>query len=222
MIFCCVILQIQDCIWTAGSACREWWTSGPGDGDCMLRAVSRRLFSTEEHHLLIRLLTSLELIQHPKFYDTSHPDYKDKVCDVRVYNHDPYHSLVLSATKIGDSSEFKLVHTGSAASKPKISIWLVGVPFVQPDQEVTITLSATVGIVLNYRILFVADVHSAGLPKFANLTKTGNHARQAKRPKDIDFDIANMHFPEDFYWAASICHITVTVCRYEVSHCFIV
>ena len=87
-----------------------------GDGNCMFRAVSRGLFGTEEHHLLIRLLTSLELIQHPQFYDTSHPNYKDKVCDVQIY-HDPYHSLVISATEIGDSSEFMLFFAVSAALK---------------------------------------------------------------------------------------------------------
>ena len=46
----------------------------------MLRAVSRRLFGTEEHHLLNRLLTSLELILHPQNYDTSQSNDTDKVC----------------------------------------------------------------------------------------------------------------------------------------------
>ena len=58
-----------------------------------------------------------------------------------------------------------------------------------------------VRIVLNYRILFDADVPRAGLPKLANLMKSGNRAPQAKRPKDRDFVIGDLYFPEDFYRA---------------------
>ena len=61
--------------------------------------------------------------------------------------------------------------------------------------------TATVRIVVNARVLFVADVPRAGLPKLANLMKSGNRAQQAKRPKDIDFDIADMLFPKEFYRA---------------------
>ena len=42
-----------------------------GDGNCMYRALSRRLIGTENHHLHVRLLTDLEIIQNRKFYDVS-------------------------------------------------------------------------------------------------------------------------------------------------------
>ena len=42
-----------------------------GDGNCMYRVLSRGLFGTENHHLHVRLLTALEIIQNPKFYDVS-------------------------------------------------------------------------------------------------------------------------------------------------------
>ena len=64
--------------------------------------------------------------------------------------------------------------------------------------------TATVRIVSNYRILFVADVPSSGLPKLSNLAKSGNRARQAMRPKDpkdLHFLVADMNFPEDFHRA---------------------
>ena len=42
-----------------------------GDGDCMYRALYRGLFGTENHHLHVRLLTALEIIQNRKLYDDS-------------------------------------------------------------------------------------------------------------------------------------------------------
>ena len=35
-----------------------------GDGNCMYRALSRGLFGTENHHLHVRLLTALEIIEN--------------------------------------------------------------------------------------------------------------------------------------------------------------
>ena len=42
-----------------------------GDGNCMYHALSRGLFGTENHHLHVRLLTALEIIQNRKLYDVS-------------------------------------------------------------------------------------------------------------------------------------------------------
>jgi len=36
-----------------------------GDGNCLFRAVSRALYGTEQHHLLIRLLTAIEIAKNP-------------------------------------------------------------------------------------------------------------------------------------------------------------
>ena len=35
-----------------------------GDGNCMYRTLSRGLFETENHHLHVRLLTALDIIQN--------------------------------------------------------------------------------------------------------------------------------------------------------------
>ena len=42
-----------------------------GDGNCMFRSVSRALYGSEDQHLLIRLLTSLEMAGHRTFYDVN-------------------------------------------------------------------------------------------------------------------------------------------------------
>ena len=40
-----------------------------GDGNCFFRALSRGFFGTEEHHLHIRLLSTLEMASRRSFYD---------------------------------------------------------------------------------------------------------------------------------------------------------
>ena len=57
-----------------------------GDGNCMYRALSRGLFGTENHHLHVRLLTALEIIQNRKFYDVSGKEFVDLVYDSRVFH----------------------------------------------------------------------------------------------------------------------------------------
>ena len=68
-----------------------------GDGNCMYRALSRGLYGTENHHLHVRLLTALEIMQNRKFYDVSSKEYVDLVRDSRVF-HDCYDSIVKSTT----------------------------------------------------------------------------------------------------------------------------
>ena len=40
-----------------------------GDGNCLYRAVSSALFGSESHHLLLRLLTTIEIACHRHTYD---------------------------------------------------------------------------------------------------------------------------------------------------------
>ena len=54
------------------------------DGNCWYRAASRVLYGHEDHHLLIRLLSALEIALNPSFYDTSARAYKDLIKDDRV------------------------------------------------------------------------------------------------------------------------------------------
>ena len=55
-----------------------------GDGNCLYRAVSRLLYGDEGHHLLIRLLSCIEMVTNPLFYDNSSRNYKDLIQDDRV------------------------------------------------------------------------------------------------------------------------------------------
>ncbi|XP_035659254.1 uncharacterized protein LOC118404294 [Branchiostoma floridae] len=50
-----------------------------GDGNCLYRAVSRALYGDEKKHLHIRLLTCLEMIKFPEFYDANSPNYKNLI-----------------------------------------------------------------------------------------------------------------------------------------------
>ena len=73
----------------------------------MLRAVSRRLFGT--------VYVESGTTQVVRYRGTSSAQPSADIVgayptstELRIY-HDPYHSLMLSDTKIGDTSEFKLV-----------------------------------------------------------------------------------------------------------------
>ncbi|XP_064098155.1 uncharacterized protein LOC135209391 [Macrobrachium nipponense] len=71
-----------------------------GDGNCLYRAVSRALYNTEEHHLLIRLKAALEIAMYPSYYDVEDPHYVDQVKDDRLL-HDTYDGLLSSAATPG-------------------------------------------------------------------------------------------------------------------------
>ena len=55
-----------------------------GDGNCLFRALSRALYSTEKHHAHLRLLSALEMLAYPSFYDSSAPDYQDLIRDPQI------------------------------------------------------------------------------------------------------------------------------------------
>ena len=56
----------------------------PGDGNCFYRAVSRALSGTEVYHALLRVLTLLEILSFPMFYDSDHTKFVDLVQDNRI------------------------------------------------------------------------------------------------------------------------------------------
>ena len=67
-----------------------------GDGNCLYRAVSSALFGSESHHLLLRLLTTIEIACHRHVYDiTNHQCIQN---DNRVVS-STYHDLLMSAVK---------------------------------------------------------------------------------------------------------------------------
>jgi hypothetical protein len=45
------------------------------DGNCFYRSISLGLFGSQSYHKYLRVLTTLELIQHSKYYDVSSPDF---------------------------------------------------------------------------------------------------------------------------------------------------
>ena len=67
-----------------------------GDGNCLYRAVSSALFGSESHHLLLRLLTTIEIACHRHIYDIT--DHQCILNDNRVVS-STYHDLLMSAVK---------------------------------------------------------------------------------------------------------------------------
>jgi len=45
------------------------------DGNCLYRAISAACFGSEDHHILLRILTILEMAEHPTWYDTKNKNY---------------------------------------------------------------------------------------------------------------------------------------------------
>lgn len=71
-----------------------------GDGNCLFRAISRGMVGHEGLHLLIRLLSALEMLENPHFYDTSASNYTDLIQDPQLVN-DPYSNLIRSVCRVG-------------------------------------------------------------------------------------------------------------------------
>ena len=94
-----------------------------GDGNCMYRAVSRALSGTENHHVLLRLNTALEIILNRQYYDTKSKTYKDLICDNRVIVSD-YHKLVRDSVMLGSYSELAHIYALSASIKSPIRSYL--------------------------------------------------------------------------------------------------
>ena len=55
-----------------------------GDGNCGYPSVSRALFCHEEQHLLIRLLSAIEMIPNMEHYDINHPNHIDPTNDSHI------------------------------------------------------------------------------------------------------------------------------------------
>ena len=70
-----------------------------GDGNCLFRAVSRALYHTEAHHMILRLLTALEIVENVIYYDSHLKNYKDLVKDFRIPN-EPYTSILHRACTV--------------------------------------------------------------------------------------------------------------------------
>ena len=92
-----------------------------GDGNCMYRALSRAVYGTEKHHLLLRLFTGLEVANHDELYDRDQPGLADLIGDRRI-NSPSYQDMLTVVLKPGQSQE--LVHMFAASAvlqKPIVS-----------------------------------------------------------------------------------------------------
>ncbi|GFO46821.1 hypothetical protein PoB_007332600 [Plakobranchus ocellatus] len=70
------------------------------DGNCFYRAVSLGCFGTDKFHTLLRMLSRIEVLLHPKAYDISHNDYIDIFEDPH-HAHYSYDELCESISKDG-------------------------------------------------------------------------------------------------------------------------
>ena len=85
-----------------------------GDGSCFYRTVSLARFSSQQHHTHIRLLSALEMVQHPEYYDAGSPGYVNLIQDPNLVT-DPYQNLLRSVCKSDGWSEMSHVYSTSAA-----------------------------------------------------------------------------------------------------------
>ena len=85
-----------------------------GDGNCLFRAISRGMVGHEGLHLLIRLLSALEMLENQHFYDTSASNYTDLIQDPQLVI-DPYSNLIRSVCRVGRWGEMLHLYAASTA-----------------------------------------------------------------------------------------------------------
>lgn len=91
-----------------------------GDGNCLYCAASLALYSTENHHKLLRLLTTIEIILNRSSYDKSQ---NECVISNRCNNVilAPYSKVIKEATTLNSYQDIMHVYALSAALKLPIS-----------------------------------------------------------------------------------------------------
>ena len=53
--------------------------------DTFVRSLSLGLFNTQDLHCHIRLLSTLEMLTHPEYYDIKNPAYADIIRDEKFF-----------------------------------------------------------------------------------------------------------------------------------------
>ena len=100
-----------------------------GDGNCLYRAASYVLSGHQNNHLLLRLMTALELINNRSAYDTKKP-YNDFLHDCRIVTSD-YEKIVRDVITENCYSEMAHVYALSAAIREPIQSYFP--PQLQPE-----------------------------------------------------------------------------------------
>ncbi len=85
-----------------------------GDGNCLYRAISQGMHGHQKNHMMVRLLTVLEIVENRLYYDSRDRRYIDIVKDNRVVS-DDYQSLLKDAVTLGRYAEMLHVYAASAA-----------------------------------------------------------------------------------------------------------
>lgn len=84
-----------------------------GDGNCLYRAVSLALTGSEQYHVLLRLLTALELINNRSYYDTKKA-HNNFLHDIRIVTSE-YNKLLKDCVQLNSYSEMGHLRALSAA-----------------------------------------------------------------------------------------------------------
>jgi len=92
-----------------------------GDGNCCYRAVSLALYGVQEHHRHVRLLTAVEMLQHPDFYDVSRRSYSGQLEAIYA---GPYDDMITAVTTLGGYAELMHLYGVSAAFRVAISSFM--------------------------------------------------------------------------------------------------
>ncbi|XP_053391468.1 uncharacterized protein LOC128554245 [Mercenaria mercenaria] len=106
-----------------------------GDGNCLYRAVSSVVTGSEDNHVLLRLITALELINNRSFYDTKKP-HNDFINDCRIVTSE-YDKLVHDAIKKNTYSEMAHIYALSAALCEPIQSYFP--PQIKPELSAVFT-----------------------------------------------------------------------------------
>lgn len=86
-----------------------------GDGNSLFRAISRGLYGDEDSHLLIRLLTALEIAEHHPYYNTDIKDCLNLLGDAKDIAHASYLDLVQHVCTPGEHMGLLHIFGTSAA-----------------------------------------------------------------------------------------------------------
>lgn len=89
-----------------------------GDGNCLFRAVSLALYRTQEYHSYLRLMTAIEMVEYPNYYDTKANDYHHIITN-KIYT-SLYKDLINTALRDGCDCELMHVYALSAVIKRPI------------------------------------------------------------------------------------------------------
>ena len=73
-----------------------------GDENCLFRSISHGVYGSEDHHLVISLLTAIEMASNHPFYDVNVKECLDMLGEGKNMAHDSYFDSMSSVYTPGD------------------------------------------------------------------------------------------------------------------------